>query len=61
MTVEKLGWKCGEIGNDCNRCEYQKECSGIDELLDGISPFQLLTILQTELDQTLVEVENGKI
>lgn len=50
MTVEELGYKCGEVGSDCNKCQYQKECGSIDELLDMISPFELLCILQTELD-----------
>ena len=52
MTVEELGWKCGEIGGNCDKCPYKKECGSIDELLDLIPPFQLLAILQTELDRS---------
>ncbi len=49
MTVEELGNKCREIKVDCDKCQYKEACSKFDDLLDGISPYMILTILYDEL------------
>lgn len=49
MTVEDLGNKCKENKIDCDKCQYVKECERLEELLDGVSPYSLLTILQAEI------------
>lgn len=48
MTVEELGHKCKS--ETCEKCPYQKECQRFDELLSGIAPVGILTILQAELN-----------
>lgn len=48
MTVEELGRKCKEIR--CDKCRYKKKCEKLGKMLEGISPKELLTILQYEIE-----------
>ncbi|MCM1536073.1 MAG: hypothetical protein NC126_09170 [Clostridium sp.] len=51
MTVGDLAYKCKDIEIDCDKCQYKKECASIfEEMLDGASPYMLLTILEKQIE-----------
>lgn len=50
MTVRELGNECNEYSN-CDDCPYHEECRKVENLLDGINPYELLAVLDKELEE----------
>lgn len=50
MTVRELGRECNEYSN-CDDCPYREECRKVTDLLDGINPYELLSVLDKELGE----------
>lgn len=46
MTIKDLGEKCQERDIECDECPYEKECSKLPLILEDISPYGLLGILE---------------
>lgn len=46
MTIKDLGEKCQERDIECDECPYEKECSKLPFILENISPYGLLGILE---------------
>ena len=52
MKIRELGEICKKIKVDCDDCQYKNYCMNkLPEILEEISPFGLLTILDEEVDE----------
>lgn len=49
MTIKELGEKCKARDIECDECPYETECSQLPVILEDISPYGLLEILERTL------------